>query len=146
MTRDELAYLVPYQKRPDLIETDFYKDIDLTLTAHPKTRDLMLKINADAIKRSLRHIFMWRKWDIPFNPDYHNHIMDLLFELNTIFTQSSIRTRSEWLINNFEPRVTVKNIDVIPIQEDSGYEISIVYIIKEIRVEDNLNLYLKRVR
>ncbi len=146
MTNDELTYLVPFQPNAAIKDAVFFKDIDLSLTAHPKTHDLMTKINADAIKRSLRHIFMWRKWDIPFNPNYHNHIMDLLFELNTIFTQASIRTRSEWLINTFEPRIKVKNIEVNSIQEDSGYDITIIYIIKEIRVEDNLNLFLQRLR
>lgn len=146
MTKDELTYLVPFQPSSTSKDAIFFKDIDLSLTAHPKTHDLMTKINADAIKRSLRHIFMWRKWDIPFNPTYHNHIMDLLFELNTIFTQATIRTRSEWLINTFEPRVTVKNIEVISTHDDAGYDITIVYVINDVRVEDNLNLFLQRIR
>jgi phage baseplate assembly protein W len=146
MTEEEIIYLVPYQtdnKKRDII---IFGDIDLSLTPHPLTKDLITKTNAEAIKRSLRHIFMWRKWDNPFNPESHNHLMDLLFELNTIFTQAAIRTRSEWLIRQYEPRVTVKRLDVIPRDDEAGYNISIYYVINDIRLEDNLNLYLQRVR
>ena len=146
MNNDELTYLVPFQPKNNIRDFPFYKDLDLTLTPHPKTRDIMSKINADAIKRSLRHIFMWRKWDVPFSPTYHNYIMDLLFELNTIFTKSSIRTRSEWLINTFEPRVKVLSVDVTATHDEAGYDISITYVIKNVRVEDNLNLFFQRVR
>lgn len=146
MTKDELLYLVPYQPRGDIKDFEFYRDLDLMLIPHPRTRDLKPKINADAIKRSLRHIFMWRRWDVPFNPTYHNYIMDLLFELNTIFTKASIRSRAEWLINTFEPRVKVLSVDVTATHDEAGYDISITYVIKNVRVEDNLNLFFQRVR
>lgn len=146
MLKDDIVYLIPYQPSSKTKEVEIYKDIDLSLTAHPLTKDLTRKVNADAIKRSLRHIFMWRKWDIPFNANCHNHLMDILFELNTIFTRAVIQSRSEWLIKNYEPRVEVVQVDVEPNDEESGYNISIIYIIKNVRQEDNLNLFLQRVR
>lgn len=146
MNNNESIYLLPYQINTKRKDFAFFKDIDLTLTKHPRTNDIASKINADAIKRSLRHIFMWRKWDVPFDPYYHNYIMDLLFELNTIFTKASIRTRAEWLIKTFEPRVEVLSVDVNSTQDDAGYNISITYIITDVRVEDNLNLFFQRVR
>lgn len=146
MREEEIIYLVPYQTDIKKRDVTIFKDIDLSLTPHPMTKDLISKTNAEAIKRSLRHIFMWRKWDNPFNPESHNHLMDLLFELNTIFTQAAIRSRSEWLIRQYEPRVTVKRLDVIPRDDEAGYDISIYYVINDIRLEDNLNLYLQRVR
>lgn len=146
MREEEIIYLVPYQTDNKKRDITIFKDIDLSLTPHPMTKDLINKTNAEAIKRSLRHIFMWRKWDNPFNPESHNHLMDLLFELNTIFTQAAIRSRSEWLIRQYEPRVTVKRLDVIPRDDEAGYNISIYYVINDIRLEDNLNLYLQRVR
>lgn len=146
MTQDEIVYLVPFQPKKSVRDFTFFSDLDLTLTKHPRTQDLMPKINADAIKRSLRHIFMWRKWDIPFEPFYHNYIMDLLFELNTIFTKASIRSRAEWLVKTFEPRVELLSVDVISTQDDAGYDISITYIITDVRLEDNLNLFFQRVR
>lgn len=146
MREEEIIYLVPYQTDIKKRDVTIFKDIDLSLTPHPMTKDLISKTNAEAIKRSLRHIFMWRKWDNPFNPESHNHLMDLLFELNTIFTQAAIRSRSEWLIRQYEPRVTVKRLDVIPRDDEAGYDISIYYVINDVRLEDNLNLYLQRVR
>lgn len=146
MTQDELTYLIPYQPSRKIKEVEIYKDIDLALTVHPLTKDLTLKVNADAIKRSIRHIFMWRKWDIPFNADCHNHLMDILFELNTIFTSAIIKTRSEWLLKTYEPRIEVLDIMVKTNDEESGYDITITYIIKNVRQEDNLNLFLQRVR
>jgi phage baseplate assembly protein W len=127
-------------------ENILYKDLDLSLTPHPLTGDITPKINADAVKRALRHLFLWEKWDVPFSSTHHSHLRDVLFDPPSNPTKASIRARAEWLIETFEPRVIVNDIDVELSDDESGYKITISYSVKSLLIEDRISFYIQRVR
>jgi phage baseplate assembly protein W len=127
-------------------ENVLYKDLDLSLTPHPLTGDILPKINAEAIKRSLRHLLLWEKWDVPFSSVHHNHLRDELFEFPSNPIKATIRSKVEWLIKAFEPRVKIQSIDVDLFQDEAGYEVTIAYTIRSLLIEDKISFYIQRVR
>jgi hypothetical protein len=127
-------------------EIVLYKDLDLSLIPHPLTGDIYPKINTEAVKRSLRHLMFWEKWDVPFSSIHHNHLRDDLFELPSNPVKSSIRSKIEWLIKTFEPRVKINEIDVELTRDESSYEITLMYTIQSLLIDDKISFYIQRVR
>jgi hypothetical protein len=127
-------------------EIILYKDLDLSLVPHPLTGDIYPKTNADAVKRALLHLMSWEKWDVPFSSMHHNHLREDLFDLPSNPVKSSIRSKIEWLIKTFEPRVKISEIDVELSQDETSYVITIMYIIQSLLINDNISFYIQRVR
>lgn len=127
-------------------ENAIYSDLDLSMTIHPLTGDLIPKRNIDAIRRSIRTLFSLNAFDIPFEPAKKTNMKRLLFEPATHLTEVSIKTNLEWAFKKMEPRANLISIDVQSNTEKTGYTINIVYNIKSLMVEDNYTFFVQRVR
>ena len=124
----------------------YYSDLDLSLTVHPMTGDLIPKRNTEAVRRSIRHIFSLEAGDIPFQPDLHAGIKAMLFEPVDSTTAVNIEKRLEWLVKRMEPRAVFKKVQVIPSHDGTGYNISVWFSIKSIMVDDQYTFFIQRVR
>lgn len=127
-------------------ENTLYKDLDLTLLQHPLSRDVVPLINVNSIKRSIRHLFFLDKYDVPFNSNIEAGLKKLLFEPFGPVTESFLRSRVDWIIRTYEPRVDVKRIDVKPDQSETGYDVTIYFSVLSLNTDDKMDILLKRVR
>ena len=84
-----------FKNRNKITARRWYTDIDLNLTAHPSSRDLTLKYDKDAIKRSLRNIMLTNNYERPFRPNFGANLRGLLFELADDITKFEIRKQAE---------------------------------------------------
>lgn len=125
----------------------FYSDLDLNFKAHPLTGDLMPKINAEAIRRSLLSAFELDKFDIPFDKTKQSNLKRLLFEPVSQTTEISIRKDIEWIFKSVEPRVNLLKVDVEADQKKQGYTITVWYNIRSLSLDDSLTYFLaQRIR
>ena len=85
----------------------WYTDIDLNITPHPSSGDLVLKYDKEAIKRSIRNIMLTNNYERPFKPSFGANLRGLLFELADDLTKFEIRRQIEDAIMSFEPRVRI---------------------------------------
>lgn len=122
-----------------------YKDLDLSLIQHPLSGDIVPLTNSNAVKRSIRHLFMLDKYDIPFNSTTYSVIKKLLFEPITKVTEGNIQSLSTWLIQTYEPRASLEKIEVVANSEEDGYDITIYFKILSLNTDEVMNLILKRV-
>ena len=83
-----------------------YSDLDLLFRKHPQTGDVLVKTDAEAVKRAVRNIVMTNHYERPFKPGFGGSIRDLLFELNTSRKLRKAGNRIVNMITTFEPRVT----------------------------------------
>ena len=60
-----------------------YSDLDLFFNAHPITKDITVKTDTDAIKRSVKNIVLTNYYERPFKPSLGGGVRNLMFELNT---------------------------------------------------------------
>lgn len=111
----------------------FYSDLDLSLNIHPLKGDLVPKRNVQAISRSLQTIAQLDRFDIPFEPELFSMIPQMLFEPSTPLTSISLQTKFERLIKKLEPRVKVKEVEVVNNQK--GFEITLSYTVRSINTE-----------
>jgi phage baseplate assembly protein W len=98
------------QNKNKITARKWYTDIDLNLTAHPNSRDLTLKQDAEAVKRSIRNIMLTNNYERPFRPNFGANLRALLFELADDITRYEIRNQIVEAIENYEPRARVDNI------------------------------------
>lgn len=89
-----------------------YKDIDLTLAVKTTTGDVYKKINAAAVKQSVKNLIMTNRLEKPFNPSFGADIRGLLFELVDYTDGFMLKERIIQSISQYEPRAEITDISV----------------------------------
>lgn len=104
-----------------------FKDISLSMKRHPVTNDILPLKNEDAIKRAVQNLVRIQVGEVFFNNLIGTRISGALFELATNDFIAPIKTEIETVITNFEPRVTLKSVDVASDPDNNALEITISY-------------------
>jgi len=133
------------QNKNKITARKWYTDMDLNITPHPSTGDLILKQDKDAVKRSLRNIMLTNNYERPFRPGFGANLRALLFELADDITKYEIRKQITEAIEDFEPRVV---IDTIYLNQDMSNRmyINLHYGIRGVPEAQELEVVLERVR
>ena len=104
-----------------------FKDISLSFTPHPVTKDLTILKNENAIARSVRNIVFTLPGEKFFNENFGSRISKLLFENVDDLTASSIKDEIERSIRNNEPRVRLRSVKTLPNFENNEFDVTITY-------------------
>jgi len=105
-----------------------FKDINLSFTPHPVTKDLTVLRNENAIKRSVRNIVQTIPTERFFNSILGSEVRDLLFDNFIDFgTASAIEDQIKVSIENFEPRVDNLQVNVEPRPDDNEFEVNVLF-------------------
>ena len=94
-----------------------FKDISLSFSPHPVTKDLPVLTNERAIARSVRNLVETIPSERFFNSLLGTDVRGSLFELFTTETVTIIEDRIQTTVANFEPRV-----DNVSVQVDAQYD------------------------
>jgi len=98
------------------VDTYIYKDLSLFFTPNPVSGDVTMVTDVQDIKRSVRNLVMTNRFEKPFHPEVASHVRDLLFERFTPITFNLLRNRIETVLANYEPRVSVTDVEI----DDTG--------------------------
>jgi phage baseplate assembly protein W len=123
-----------------------FSDLDLNLTPHPVSGDIIPLKDSDAIKRSLKNLLLTEKYERPFNPKLGANLNSLLFEPVSILSELNIKLLIQDIIRIYEPRITLLNINVISSVEENGYNITIYFVINDISETVTFDFFLERLR
>lgn len=123
-----------------------YKDLDLDFFKNPTTKDVMKKVGAEAIKRSIRNLVMTNFYERPFRPQIGSDIRSLLFENYEPLVSIYLRDVIIDLINSFETRVRLKEVIVDEDYDNNGFNVSIEYVILNRQIRVTSTLFLERIR
>lgn len=104
-----------------------FKDISLSFLRHPVTNDIAVLKNEDAIKRSVVNLVRTKIGERFFNSLLGSNIEGYLFELANSDLVDPIQEEITILINNFEPRVNLRSVNVELLIDDNELNVSIVY-------------------
>jgi hypothetical protein len=123
-----------------------YSDIDLDFTVHPVTKDILKKVDENAIAASIRNLLLTAHYERPFNPDLGSNLKKFLFEPIDAVTTSLIQDSIFQTITNYEPRVTIESVVAIPNYEDDQYDITITFFVKNTLEPLSISFFLERIR
>jgi len=104
-----------------------FKDISLSFSPHPVTKDLPVLVNERAVTRSVRNLVETIPTERFFNSIIGTDIRDTLFDnfdrMNVMMIEDQIRE----VLGNFEPRVTNVGATVKARPDDNTLEVNVFF-------------------
>ena len=104
-----------------------FKDISLSFSPHPVTKDLPVLLNERAITRSVRNLVETIPTERFFNSLLGTDIRDSLFENFTTTTVTVIEDQVRETIRNFEPRVGEIGVEVEARPDANELEVKVLF-------------------
>ena len=129
-------------RKKRVIYTDFHKD----LTINPLSLDLALKSNEESIKESLKNLILTDRGERLFQPNLGCDVRASLFENATPVTLKILEERVKDVINNFEPRVSLIDVDVTSLYGDNKVKVIIYFYVKSSEDPISVTVFIERVR
>jgi phage baseplate assembly protein W len=126
--------------------TRTFKDLDFNFFRHPKTDDVSVRSDEEAIKQSIRNLLLTKNFERPFRSQIGSPIYGLLFEPVSTLTTAMMKRVIENTIENFEPRVDLLDVIIKFNAEQNNAIIGIVFRIKNTQTPVSINLVLERTR
>lgn len=131
----------PLQKKR-VVYTDFHKN----LTSNPLTNDLALKTNEESVKESLKNLILTDRGERLFQPNLGSDVRASLFENATPVTLKILEQRVRDVINNFEPRVSLIDVDVTSLYDDNRVQVTIYFYVKNKEEPVSVTVFIERIR
>ena len=108
-------------------KTRAFKDISLSFSPHPVTKDLPVLLNERAIVRSVRNLVETIPTERFFNSLLGTDIRDSLFENYTRTTVTVIEDQIRETVYNFEPRVSNLGLEVVGRPDLNEIEVKVLF-------------------
>jgi len=125
----------------DLKYQDLKLDFEYTYTQNSeflkKNEIIDLKVDYDlnAIKNSLRNMFLTNRGEKLLNPYFGIGLANFVFDQVTQSTAKAIGDAILSNITTFEPRVQVNKVNVIANEDDNSYTINIILSVPQLKAE-----------
>ena len=126
--------------------TRVFQDLDLNFTPHPVTKDIVRKFDENAIKQSIKNLVLTRNFERPFHSELGSPVRALMFELVTPLTALTVKRAIIDVINNYEPRVELMEVEPVVSPDNNSLYVSIVFKIRNTEKPVTLDLLLERTR
>ena len=104
-----------------------FKDISMSFETNPLNEDLIALKNSSAIARSIRNIVFTQPGEKFFNPEFGSRVSESLFEIVDEVSSIGIRDEIRISIINYEPRVKLLDVIVIPNVDDNEMNVTVKY-------------------
>lgn len=129
-----------------MVDKVTFTDIDLNFIKHPVSRDITKKYDVDAIKQSVKNLILTNFYERPFHPEIGSQITGLLFENWNPMLEAVIKQAVANTIGNFEPRVKLIDVLVVPNPDNNALRVSIVFKIVNTETPITIEITLQRTR
>lgn len=126
--------------------TTQHRDLNLNFLIHPVKKDIIPRIDENAVVFAVRNLLLTNHYERPFRPELGCNIRKQLFEPISKFTASNIQRMIVETIENFEPRVAISQVNVIPLEEESAYQVELEFFLVTNKKSFTVNLLLERIR
>jgi phage baseplate assembly protein W len=138
-----LISTIDYNTYPTYIDLhlDLEQASNVGIGTNPvSVNDIIVDVDLEAIKNSIRNIFTTKKGQKILNPDFGCSLEQYLF---TPITESNARAIGNEILRGiakYEPRINVNNVFVLPNIDRNLYNISVYYTLLDIRKQNIINM------
>ena len=130
------------QSKAAQVYSDFLTDLDV----HPGSGDVVRYINEKAVIRSIRNLLLTNKGERFCQLTIGSSINTLLFEPMGTSIANELQSAILAVINTFEPRAKVLNIQVIPDYDNESYVVNFTIMILNQQNTTTFSVNLTKVR
>ena len=128
------------------ISKSAYADLDILFRKHPQTGDVVVRTDADAVKRSVRNIILTNHYERPFKPGFGGSIRELLFNLTTDRKLRTVQDRIRKMLTTFEPRIENVSVTINDVGESNEVRLGVNYSITNGVSNQSMEMTLTRAR
>jgi len=122
-----------------------YSDLDLKLTKHPFRKDITPLRDDAAVKNAVKNLILTNFFERPFQPDLGSNLRALLFEPADSITELAMEDNIKKVLIK-EPRIKVYGVSVVDKPNDNSYTVTIKFKIKQIDLQTQVSVVLRRLR
>ena len=123
-----------------------YRDLDLNFTIHPLRKDINKNLDEVAIVNSIKNTVSTNHYEKPFQPDFGSNVRRMLFENLDNITASALEREIQQSIINYEPRVKLLSVKVIPDFDNNGFNVEMQFFILNKSEPVTITFLLERLR
>lgn len=106
---------------------EYYSDISADFGRDFRDNDISVVTNVSAVQQSMAGIIGTRRGERPFDPNFGCDIHNSLFENMSEASATAIERSIYDAIGNYEPRVRIENVSVIPVYDRNEYIVTLYY-------------------
>ena len=121
-----------------------FDDLLISMKKNAFTDDVSVAKNDNAIKQSIKNLVLTNPGEKHFQPLVGSRVFNLLFEPLDAFTADAVKDEVINTINQYEPRVELTDVVVVPIDEGNKLSITIEYRIVGLPVVETIDFVLQR--
>ena len=136
-----MATITPLSRRRE-IHSDFHKDLALL----PGRNDIGRLVNENAVKESIKNILLTNRGERMFQPRLGGDIHAMLFENVSPVTTIIMRDKIEDVLNAYEPRCGLLDVEVIGDIDSNTVKINVVFHVINSETPQTLSIDIDRVR
>lgn len=126
--------------------TRLFSDIDLSFEKHPSTKDIFAKYDDNAIKNAVKNLVLTKHYERPFHSEIGSNVNAMLFENANPATTVIVRQTIIDVIDNFEPRVEIIQIDTEASLDSNEMFVRIIFKIRNTQQPITVEFTLDRTR
>ena len=123
-----------------------YKDLNLGFQQNTATKDIQKLTDVEAVKRSVRNLINTNHYEKPFHPEIGSNLRAMLFENITPQMNHIISKNIELLIQNYEPRCRLVQVNTQPMFDRNGYACQISFYVVNYPEPVTVETFLERLR
>ena len=122
-----------------------FSDLDLAFANKPNG-EIYKKIDAAAVKQSVKNLVLTNYYEKPFQPYFGTNIRDMLFELADDITSLEIKSSIAEAIEIYEPRAIVSDIIIDTNQIDTHNSLGVSIIFRIVNSNDTVQFKITLAR
>lgn len=125
-----------------------YSDIDLSLARNTGADDdIFKKLDAAAVKQSVKNLMLSNECDKPFRPRYGANLTSILFDLvDDEDAEDDVRDRIYQVIDQFEPRANIEELEVNLSPDQNKLRVKLTFRVLNIDQTETLETTVTRYR
>lgn len=108
-------------------QVEYYSDFMMNLDRNPISGELARVTNEKAIVRALKALILTEQGERLFAPRKGSRLRSLLFEPMDAITIDLLKNAITVCVNQYEPRVQLVLVDVVPNEDLNHYDVSITF-------------------
>ena len=120
-----------------------FKDVGMSFLLNVFTKDAAVVKNENAIKQSIKNLVLTQKGEKLFQPEIGSGVYELLFEPMDPFTADSIRDEIINTLGQYEPRISILEVDVEPNEATNTFDVTVEYRIVGQPIVETVNFILQ---
>ena len=123
-----------------------YRDLSMIFDVHPVSHDVVTKVDATAVKQSIRNLVLTMNYDVPFHPEKGCQIYGLLFENVDSVSLQIARQSVINVITTYEPRANLIDVVLEDLSHLNAVNVSIYFTVLNSDVVEQVDVYVDRLR